>query len=67
MKAILEFELPDDQEDFDAARQGRIYYGKLFDVQNIMRKYRKYHEKTIEQEELFNLIDNDIREEIGEL
>lgn len=44
MKAILEFNLPEDSEEHTAALNGRSYLCALDDVRDILRRYRKYEE-----------------------
>jgi hypothetical protein len=44
-KAILEFNLPEDESDFVLAKNGGKYYCTLFEIKNIMRKHWKYGEK----------------------
>lgn len=42
MKAVLEFNLPEDQSDFDMAKNGSEYYCVLSDVLNYLRCKLKY-------------------------
>lgn len=44
MKAKLEFNLPDDQHDFDLAIQGSKMYSALWDISQELRKLWKYEE-----------------------
>jgi adenylosuccinate synthase len=53
-KAILEFNLPDDAEDFHYAVNGEEYYKALTDIRENVRKIWKYGELPEEQ---FNLVD----------
>ena len=48
MKAILEFELPKDKENFDAASRGMDWALVVWDMDQIMHKKVKYAELTIE-------------------
>lgn len=41
MKAILEFNLPEDKEDFDLARNAQKYCSHLSEIRNLMRSYTK--------------------------
>jgi len=43
MKAILEFNLPEDKEDFDFATNGINYYSALFEFDNWLRSEYKYN------------------------
>ena len=45
MKAILEFNLPDDDSDFLLAKNCGKYYSALHEIQQIMRKHWKYDAK----------------------
>jgi hypothetical protein len=42
MKAILEFNLPDDNNDFLLAQRGRDYFSDLMEISNLLRANRKY-------------------------
>ena len=44
MKAILEFELPKDKENFDAASRGMDWALVVWDMDQIMHKKVKYEE-----------------------
>ena len=63
MRAILEFDLPDDNTDFENAIKGKDYYCALFDIKNRIRCVLKYNEEiTVEQlceqlQELIPLLD----------
>ena len=46
MKAILEFELPADKENFDAASKGMDWALVVWDMDQIMHKKVKYEELT---------------------
>ena len=48
MKAILEFELPKDKENFDVASKGMDWALVVWDMDQIMHKKVKYAELTIE-------------------
>ena len=49
MKAILEFNLPEDKEDFDYANKGFNYFMALTEFDQWLRSEYKYNEK----EEMF--------------
>jgi len=51
MKAILEFNLPEDKEDFDFANNGLYYYLALFEFDQWLRSEYKYNGK----EEMFEV------------
>ena len=44
MKAILEFNLPEDQEQFDAANRGMDWALVAWDIDQLLRKKLKYEE-----------------------
>lgn len=41
-KAILEFKLPEEQDDFEAAKQGSAILGSIEDFRNVLRSAHKY-------------------------
>jgi hypothetical protein len=49
MKATLEFNLPDDREDFELATNGYKYYGVLWEFDQHLRAKIKYDEKLSEE------------------
>jgi hypothetical protein len=49
MKATLEFDLPDDQGDFDAARLGRAALAALWQIDQHCRSLLKHGEPTDEE------------------
>jgi hypothetical protein len=49
MKAILEFNLPQDQEEFDMAIKGREMAYALNDIRNYLRSRVKYEEMPAEK------------------
>ena len=50
MKAILEFNLPDDQHEFDLAIQGSKMYLALWDLSQELRSMWKYQAYNTEEE-----------------
>jgi len=46
MKAILEFDLPEDQEKFDAANRGMDWALVAWETEQLLRKKLKYEEHT---------------------
>lgn len=52
MKAILNFDLRDDQHEFDCAINGHKYYNVIFAIREELRRYEKYSELTEDQYEL---------------
>ena len=56
MKAILEFDLPEEKEEFKDAQKGSYYKAKidtLYDV--VFRRHLKYDEKLFDDHELTEL------------
>lgn len=45
MKAILEFNLPEDKENYDLANNGLNYYSALFEFDQWLRSEYKYNGK----------------------
>ena len=45
MKAVLEFNLPEDKEDFDFATNGFNYYSALIEMDQWLRSEYKYNDK----------------------
>ena len=58
MKATLEFNLPDDQEDFNHATNGFNYYMALVEMDEWLRAEYKYNDK----EEMY-----EVREKLREI
>ena len=44
MKAVLEFDLPEEKEEYELATNGQGYYCALFDMVNCFRSKLKYEE-----------------------
>lgn len=44
-KAILEFKLPEEQDEFTLAKNGVKYYCILCEIHNIIREHDKYDKK----------------------
>jgi len=44
MKAILEFDLPEDQDDFQSAINGNNYKSAIWDFDQLLRSEMKYKE-----------------------
>lgn len=60
MKAILEFNLPEEKDDHNLALNGVNYYCAIEDVRNILRRYRKYEELTEPQREFLEKLSEEI-------
>lgn len=42
MKAILEFNLPEEEAEFESAKNGAKYFAAISEFQNELRKLKKY-------------------------
>jgi len=61
MKAILEFNLPDDKSDFYIASRASEMHSALLEIQDYLRDKRKYtDEKTIDLEEFTDFFHNTV-------
>ena len=65
MKAILEFNLPDDQQDFDLAVSGMKFWSVLYDLDQSLRAKTKYAPDSLPQDKYDAY--QEIREELREL
>ena len=63
MKATLEFNLPEDQAEFDFAIQGSKMYSALWDISQELRTLWKYEELS---EEEWNMVER-IRDKFYEI
>ena len=52
MKAILEFELPDDQEEYEMAVDAPKMYSALWDIKQLIRSKLKYNPDSLTDIEL---------------
>jgi hypothetical protein len=66
MKAVLEFNLPDDAEDFHYAVNGEAYHEALNNIRENVRQIWKYRELPEEQwnlvDEIYQMINQRINE-----
>ena len=63
MKAILEFNLPEDQIDFDLAVKGTKYYSALWEMDQWLRSQIKYNDNlTDEQHDVYQKCRDQLRE-----
>ena len=65
MKAILEFNLHDDQQDFDLAVSGMKFWSVLFDLDQSLRAKTKYAPDNLPQDKYDAY--QEIRDELREL
>lgn len=66
MKAILRFDLPEEQDEFRAATQGRQAKTTLWEIDQHCRSVLKYTDPTPEEERLAEVIRNMIPYELLE-
>lgn len=59
MKAILEFNLPDEKDEFDSATRGSRYLACLEMVRNLLREYRKYKSLKPDAQEIVDEIEKE--------
>ena len=68
MKAIIEFELPEDQEEYQMANNASKMYTALWDIRQLFRSTLKYNKTGLNDEQLeqweamrgefFDILDN---------
>lgn len=66
MKAKLEFNLPDDQNEFDMAVQGGNMYAALWDISQELRTLWKYEELSEEEWKMVERIRDKFYEILGD-
>jgi hypothetical protein len=66
MKAIIEFNLPEDQAEFDFAIQGSNMYSALWDISQELRTLWKYEELSDEEFKIVERIRNKFYEILDE-
>ncbi len=52
MKAIIEFELPEDQEEYEKANNANKMYMALWDIRQLFRSKLKYNSDGLNDEQL---------------
>ena len=62
MKGILEFNLPEDQSDFDVASKGMSWRNVVWEIDQHMRDVIKYQPITDEQSTLLQGIKTELRD-----
>lgn len=65
MKAILEFNLPDDQQDFDLATKGMKFWSVLWELDQSLRGKTKHAPDSLPQDKYDAY--QEIRDELHEL
>ena len=54
MKVILEFNLPEDREEYDTASKGMDWALLVWRLEEQIRKWKKYGEHTVPEENVMN-------------
>jgi hypothetical protein len=65
MKAVLEFNLPDDQQDFDLATKGLKFWSVLWELDQSLRAKTKYAPDSLPKDKYDAY--QEIRDELREL
>jgi len=65
MKAVLEFNLPEDQQDFELATKGMKFWSILWDLDQSLRAKTKYAPDNLPQDKYDTY--QEIRDELREL
>jgi hypothetical protein len=65
MKAILEFNLPEDEDDFKLASHGADFYFTIIDFDDYLREELKYHGEKYTSKQ-YKLLEN-LREKLTEI
>lgn len=67
MKAKLEFNLPEDQAEFDEAINGGKWKQVVWEIQQFLRKEIKYNDKvTEEQYQAYRIVQDELYNKIAE-
>ena len=64
MKAILDFDLPEDRNAFEVASKGMDWALLVWRLEEQIRKWKKYGEHTVPEENVMNNVLHFIREDI---
>lgn len=67
IRATLEFELPEDQNEFTMATKGHQYFSCLFDIGQELRRYRKYEELTPSERRIIEKLEEFFYDTVGGL
>lgn len=65
MKAILEFNLPEDRDDFTLAQRGPDYFSFLWDLDQDLRSWQKYGHEFKSVNEVIEHIRDNLHKEIN--
>jgi len=66
MKAVLEFNLPEDSHEFEMSSNGVKAYCVLSGFDEFLRKKMKYYDLTSEQYEVYEECRNELRDMLSE-
>jgi hypothetical protein len=61
MKAVLEFDLPEDQDDFQSAINGNNYKSAIWDFDQLLRSEMKYKELSDETYQAYKWCREELR------
>ena len=65
-KGILEFNLPEEQDEFEAAQNVQYSLNRIDEVYNVLRKYRKYETLNKIEQKFFEKISDEITNALSE-
>ena len=60
MKAILEFNLPEDKEEFDVASKGMDWALLVWHIDQFIQNKIKYEQETVVREDILQLVRNEL-------
>jgi hypothetical protein len=66
MKAVLEFDLPEDQDDFQAAINGNNYKSAIWNFDQLLRSEMKYKELSDETYKAYKYCREELRKILEE-
>jgi hypothetical protein len=66
MKAVLEFDLPEDQDDFQAAINGHNYKSAIWNFDQLLRSEMKYKELSDETYKAYKYCREELRKILEE-
>jgi hypothetical protein len=66
MKAVLEFDLPEDQDDFQAAINGHNYKSAIWEFDQLLRSEMKYKELSDETYKAYKYCREELRKILEE-
>ncbi len=64
-KVIMEFSIPEERSEMLCAQRGSEYYSMLWDIEMLLRKYKKYEELDKTQSELIDKLSEEFYAIVG--